>query len=239
MEEFLYFIRDKLVGLHYFIYSLILLFFMFAIIGHLFKQKYAKFDIKLNTSQKKVDDEKVETKEDKVKKEEIKKSDTKEEPKKEVKIDKKEQKRLEKEKKLKEKEEKEKLEKIKKETVLKQEEVKKVEPKKEEVKKEPVKEVVNKPIPETNVNKLNGPIRELETKVEKKETNVTNTPNFQVNQMATGMGMPTPTPMPAMPNVKKPEKIPAKPEEIPATQIKTDVKKVAATKTGEPIPELK
>ena len=52
MEEFLYFIRDKLVGLHYFIYSFILLFFMFAIIGHLFKQKYAKFDIKLNTSQK-------------------------------------------------------------------------------------------------------------------------------------------------------------------------------------------
>ena len=53
MDNFLYYIRDNLVGLHYFIYAFILLFFMFAIIGYLFKQKYAKFDIKLNTSQQK------------------------------------------------------------------------------------------------------------------------------------------------------------------------------------------
>jgi len=53
MEDFLYFIRDKLVGLHYFIYAFALLFFMFAIIGYLFKQKYAKYDIKLNTKTKK------------------------------------------------------------------------------------------------------------------------------------------------------------------------------------------
>lgn len=51
MDIILYYIRDHLVGTHYFIYAFILLFFMFSIIGYLFKQKYAKFDIKLATSQ--------------------------------------------------------------------------------------------------------------------------------------------------------------------------------------------
>lgn len=51
METILYYIRDNLVGTHYFIYAFILLFFMFSIIGYLFKQKYAKFNIKLATSQ--------------------------------------------------------------------------------------------------------------------------------------------------------------------------------------------
>ena len=58
MDSTLYYIRDNLVGIHYFIYSFILLFFMFSIIGYLFKKKYAKYDIKLNTSQKKVNDKK-------------------------------------------------------------------------------------------------------------------------------------------------------------------------------------
>ncbi len=51
METVLYYIRDHLVGTHYFIYAFILLFLMFSIIGYLFKQKYAKYDIKLATSQ--------------------------------------------------------------------------------------------------------------------------------------------------------------------------------------------
>lgn len=51
MEIILYYIRDHLVGTHYFIYAFILLFLMFSIIGYLFKQKYAKYDIKLATSQ--------------------------------------------------------------------------------------------------------------------------------------------------------------------------------------------
>ena len=51
MDAILYYIRDNLVGTHYFIYAFILLFFMFAIIGYLFKQKYGKLDIILNTSQ--------------------------------------------------------------------------------------------------------------------------------------------------------------------------------------------
>lgn len=51
METFLYYIRDNLVGTHYFIYAFILFFLMFAIIGYLFKQKYAKYQIKLNTSE--------------------------------------------------------------------------------------------------------------------------------------------------------------------------------------------
>ena len=51
MDIVLYYIRDNLVGTHYFIYAFILFFLMFSIIGYLFKQKYAKFDIKLATSQ--------------------------------------------------------------------------------------------------------------------------------------------------------------------------------------------
>lgn len=51
MQDILYYIRDHLVGTHYIIYSFILFFFMFAIIGYLFKEKYGKYDIKLKTSQ--------------------------------------------------------------------------------------------------------------------------------------------------------------------------------------------
>jgi len=50
--DFLYYIRDHLVGTHYFIYSFILNIFMFSMIGYLFKQKYGKLDVILNTSQK-------------------------------------------------------------------------------------------------------------------------------------------------------------------------------------------
>ena len=63
MDILLYYIRDNLVGIHYFMYAFVLLFLMFAIIGYLFKQKYAKYEIKLNTSQE-------------VKKEEAKKQGT-------------------------------------------------------------------------------------------------------------------------------------------------------------------
>ena len=51
MQDVLFYIRDHLVGTHYIIYAFILFFFMFAIIGYLFKEKYAKYEIKLNTSQ--------------------------------------------------------------------------------------------------------------------------------------------------------------------------------------------
>ena len=50
MNEFLYYIRDNLVGTHYFIYAFILYFLMFAIIGYLLKEKYAKYDIKLGAA---------------------------------------------------------------------------------------------------------------------------------------------------------------------------------------------
>lgn len=53
MEIILYFFRDKVVGTYYIIYAFICLFLMFSIIGYLFKQKYAKLDIKLNTSKTK------------------------------------------------------------------------------------------------------------------------------------------------------------------------------------------
>ncbi len=50
MDEFLYFIRDYLSGTHYFIYSFICFVLLFAIVGYLFKQKYAKVEFKLKTS---------------------------------------------------------------------------------------------------------------------------------------------------------------------------------------------
>lgn len=55
MDIILTFIRDNLTGINYYIYAFICLFFMFAIIGYLFKQKYAKVEIKLNTTKPKVD----------------------------------------------------------------------------------------------------------------------------------------------------------------------------------------
>ena len=51
MEALLYFIRDELSGTHYFIYAFICFILLFAIIGYLFKQKYAKVEFKLATSQ--------------------------------------------------------------------------------------------------------------------------------------------------------------------------------------------
>ena len=62
MDIILYYIRDNLVGTHYFIYTAILLFLMFAIIGYLFKQKYGKLDVVLNTSQ--TETEKIESSEE-------------------------------------------------------------------------------------------------------------------------------------------------------------------------------
>jgi len=59
MDIILYFFRDKITGTYYFIYAFICLMLMFAIIGYLYKQKYAKVEIKLNTSQPKKE-EKVE-----------------------------------------------------------------------------------------------------------------------------------------------------------------------------------
>lgn len=51
MEIILYFFRDTISGIHYFIYAFVCLFLMFSIIGYLFKQKYAKVEIKLKSSQ--------------------------------------------------------------------------------------------------------------------------------------------------------------------------------------------
>lgn len=59
MDIILYFFRDKIAGTYYFIYAFICLMLMFSIIGYLYKQKYAKVEVKLNTSQPKKD-EKVE-----------------------------------------------------------------------------------------------------------------------------------------------------------------------------------
>ena len=53
MDIILYFFRDKITGTYYFIYAFICLMLMFAIIGYLYKQKYAKVEVKLNTSQPK------------------------------------------------------------------------------------------------------------------------------------------------------------------------------------------
>lgn len=73
MEELLYYIRDNLVGTHYFIYAFFLLFLMFAIIGYLFKQRYAKYQIILNNSQNAVEEEIKRTKKEKNNRKEIKK----------------------------------------------------------------------------------------------------------------------------------------------------------------------
>ena len=69
MDIILYFFRDKIVGTYYFIYAFLCLFLMFSIIGYLFKQKYAKLEVKLNTSQ---DNIKKEIKEKKIKESKIK-----------------------------------------------------------------------------------------------------------------------------------------------------------------------
>lgn len=58
MSTILYFFRDSITGVYYFIYVFVCLFLMFSIIGYLFKQKYAKVEIKLNTSQPKKTDDK-------------------------------------------------------------------------------------------------------------------------------------------------------------------------------------
>jgi len=53
MDIVLYFIRDKIVGVHYTMYIFVCLFFMFSIIGYLFKQKYAALELKLTTKKDK------------------------------------------------------------------------------------------------------------------------------------------------------------------------------------------
>lgn len=53
MDIILYYIRDNLISVHYFIYAFVCLFLMFAIIGYLFKQKYAKLTINVSSSQPK------------------------------------------------------------------------------------------------------------------------------------------------------------------------------------------
>lgn len=58
MNGILYFFRDKITGIHYIMYAFVCFFLMFSIIGYLFKQKYAKLEIKLNTSKPQVEDSK-------------------------------------------------------------------------------------------------------------------------------------------------------------------------------------
>lgn len=53
MDAILYFFRDTISGTYYFIYCFVCLLLMFSIIGYLFKQKYAKVEVKLNTTQPK------------------------------------------------------------------------------------------------------------------------------------------------------------------------------------------
>ena len=53
MDSILYYIRDNIISVHYFIYAFVCLFLMFAIIGYLFKQKYAKLTINVGSSQQK------------------------------------------------------------------------------------------------------------------------------------------------------------------------------------------
>lgn len=69
MNAILYFFRDTISGTYYFIYCFICLLLMFSIIGYLFKQKYAKVEIKLNTSQSQ-QEEKVNKEQNKVSKNE-------------------------------------------------------------------------------------------------------------------------------------------------------------------------
>ena len=53
MNAILGFFRNTLSGTYYVIYCLVLLTFLFAIVGYLYKQKYAKVEFKLTTSQPK------------------------------------------------------------------------------------------------------------------------------------------------------------------------------------------
>ena len=57
MDIILYYIRDNIVSVHYFIYAFVCFFLMFALIGYLYKQKYAKVEIKLNSSQTKKEEQ--------------------------------------------------------------------------------------------------------------------------------------------------------------------------------------
>ena len=51
METILYFFRDSISGVYYFMYAFVCLMLMFSIIGYLFKQKYTRVELKLNSSQ--------------------------------------------------------------------------------------------------------------------------------------------------------------------------------------------
>jgi len=57
MKDALYFIRDNLVGTHYFLYAFILSIFMFSLVGYLFKKKYGVLNIKMKSSQENVKEE--------------------------------------------------------------------------------------------------------------------------------------------------------------------------------------
>ena len=56
MNAVLYFFRDTISGTYYFIYCFFCLLLMFSLIGYLFKQKYMKLEVKLNTSQSKIEE---------------------------------------------------------------------------------------------------------------------------------------------------------------------------------------
>ena len=218
MDSFLYFIRDNLVGIHYFIYAFALLFFMFSIIGYLFKQKYAVYEIKLNTSQGKVDDKKEE------------KTKSKKEIKKETKISKSDEKKDAKDKIVQKVEEKKEVKKEVKNVVT------------------PVKEVKETVVTQQSVKPketINTPIKEIEVNVSKPKE-VVNTHNIQLNQVAPQVSVPIPTPLPATPEVKNPVNIPATGESVVVKPLEnkqtTEVKKTVPTAPADvskPIPELK
>lgn len=209
MDSFLYYIRDNLVGIHYLLYSFILLFFMFAIIGHLFKQKYAKYEIKLDTSQHHKENIEIDTK-------------------KEVKIDKKEQKKLAKEKEIKESKENSKKEEVKKEEpVVKQ----KIENKQSESTPKEVATGATVVPKEKNMT----PIQEITKNSNESSNTLNNAQVFQLNHVTAQVGVPVPKTLPATPNVKPATPLPVKPTEIPATQVQ----KVNTANSNGTIPELK
>ena len=76
MKVILYFFRDSISGIYYVMYAFVCLLLMFSIIGYLFKQKYAKVELKLNSSQEQPilekKNKKEEKKQAKLKKEELK-----------------------------------------------------------------------------------------------------------------------------------------------------------------------
>ncbi len=215
MDSFLYFIRDNLIGFHYFIYAFVLLFFMFSLIGYLFKKKYAVYEIKLNTSQGKVDSKKEE------------KTKFKKEIKNETKISKSDEKKDAKDK-----------------IVQKVEEAKAIKKEVNNV-VTPVKEQVVTQQSVKPKETINTPIKEIEANVSKPKevVNTSNIQLNQVAPQVS-VPIPTPLPAtPEVKNpVNIPatgESVVVKPLENKQT---TEVKKTVPTATADvskPIPELK